>query len=258
MRCLTLNIWNYSGLWTERRRAIASIIQQHLPDVVALQETRHDFRYERGRGQAEQIAELTQYIPTWALGQVYVPILRVDEGISLLTRVPPSAVTTRHLTRNGHERDDENQRLCLGLTLPRDGGPVHVFNTHFSMSAPARRQNAREVFEFVKDQSGSEPAILMGDLNAEPDTPEIRFLIGEETPAGTPPAPAGDFQDCWTALHPHEPGFTYGSGAPVRRIDYVLARNGAISPRSAEIVGAAMVNGVHLSDHMGILVEFDL
>ena len=258
MRCLTLNIWNYSGLWTERRRAIASIIQQHLPDVVALQETRHDFRYERGRGQAEQIAELTQYIPTWALGQVYVPILRVDEGISLLTRVPPSAVTTRHFTRNGHERDDENQRLCLGLTLPRAEGSVHVFNTHFSMSAPARRHNAREVFEFVKDQSGSEPAILMGDLNAEPHTPEIRFLIGEETLAGTPPPPAGDFRDCWTALHPHEPGFTYGSDAPVRRIDYVLVRNVATSPRSAEIVGAAMVNGVYPSDHMGILVEFDL
>lgn len=258
MRCLTLNIWNYSGLWTERRRAIASIIQQHLPDVVALQETRHDFRYERGRGQAEQIAELTQYIPTWALGQVYVPILRVDEGISLLTRVPPSAVTTRHFTRNGHERDDENQRLCLGLTLPRAEGSVHVFNTHFSMSAPARRHNAREVFEFVKDQSGSEPAILMGDLNAEPHTPEIRFLIGEETLAGTPPPPAGDFRDCWTALHPHEPGFTYGSDAPVRRIDYVLVRNVATPPRSAEIVGAAMVNGVYPSDHMGLLVEFDL
>jgi len=257
VRCLTLNVWNYSGPWKERRRAIASIIQQHLPDVVALQETRHDFRYERGRGQAEQIAELTQYIPTWTLGQVYVPILRVDEGVSFLTRVPPSAVTTRHLTRNRHERDDENQRLCLGLTLPRARGSVHVFNTHFSMSAPARGQNAREVFEFVKDQSGSEPAILMGDLNSEPHTPEIRFLIGEEVLAGTPP-PAGDFQDCWTALHPHEPGFTYGSGTPVRRIDYVLARNVATSPRSAEIVGAAMVNGVYPSDHMGLLVEFDL
>jgi len=223
--------------------------------VVALQETRHDFRYERGRGQAEQIAELTQYIPTWTLGQVYIPILRVDEGVALLTRVPPSAVTTRHLTMNGHQRDDENQRLCLGVTLSRAGGSVHVFNTHFSMSAPARRHNAREVFEFVKEHSGSEPAILMGDLNAEPNTPEIRFLIGEETLAGTS---AGDFYDCWTAVHPHEPGFTYGSGAPVRRIDYVLARNLPASPRSAQIVGADMVNGVYPSDHMGILVEFDL
>lgn len=254
MKCLTFNIWNYSRPWKERRRAIVSLIQQHLPDVVALQETRHDFRYERGVGQAEQIADLTQYIPTSALGQVYVPFLRVDEGVSFLTRVQPSAVVTHHLSMDWHERDDENQRLCLGITLQCAGGLVHAFNTHFSMSAMARRRNAREVFEFVKQHSGSEPAILMGDLNAEPHTPEIRFLIGEESLMGT----EGDFRDCWTAVHPSEPGFTYGSGDPVRRIDYVLARNVPTSPRRVEIVGAAMVDGVYPSDHMGILVEFDL
>jgi endonuclease/exonuclease/phosphatase family metal-dependent hydrolase len=251
MRVMTFNIWNYNPSWKERRALIAGLIKHHQPDVVALQETRHDFRFERGKGQGEQIAELTGYYPTFALGQVYIPLLRVAEGLTILARDAPVRTTVEQLTRHWGERADQNQRVCLCVTVSSGGSLFHVFDTHFSLSAAARRTNALEVTRFVAEQAQGEPAVLMGDLNAEPDAPEIRFLTGQEPLEGQ----TASFTDCWTSAHPDAPGFTYASFNPVRRIDYVLGLNLPAGVKGAEIIGGEASNGVYPSDHMGLVVD---
>jgi endonuclease/exonuclease/phosphatase family metal-dependent hydrolase len=251
---MTFNIWNYNRPWPVRRRLIADIIAAHQPDVIALQETRHDWRFERGKGQGEQLAELTGYHPTSAVGQVYVPILRVDEGLTILTRSEPQRTYLHSLTIYPRDREDENQRICLGVGLEIAGTAVDVYDTHFSLSASARLSNAVEVARFIRETSEERPAVVMGDLNAEPDTPPIRFLLGREEVEGQ----TGDFADCWVLANPGQPGYTYGSFDPVRRIDYVLARNLPIGVSAASIVGAEAVNGVYPSDHMGIVVDIRL
>ncbi|HLJ66058.1 MAG TPA: endonuclease/exonuclease/phosphatase family protein [Chloroflexota bacterium] len=251
---MTLNIWNYNRPWPKRRALIASLIMNLQPDVVCLQETRHDWRYDKGRGQGEQLADATGYHPTWAVGQVYVPILRVDEGLTILTRSQPERVMSRRLTRLPHEREDENQRVCLGVGLDIEGREVHVYDAHFSLSEAARLANARECAELVRTESGSLPSLLMGDLNARPDTPPIRFLTGEPVIDGE----AGDFADCWAAVHGDEPGFTYSSNRPYHRIDYVLARNLEGRIAAAHIVGGDPEDGVYPSDHLGIVVDINL
>lgn len=249
---MTFNIWNYHRPWKERRAIIADLIRHHQPDVAVLQETRHDFRYEGGLGQDEQLAAITGYHPTWAKGQVYVPILRVDEGLAILTRETPKAVMMRELARLPHERDDSNQRVCLGVTVESRGREVHIFNTHFSLSERARVSNAREVARFIREQSGDEPALVMGDLNAEPHTLPIRFLLGEEEIDGE----VGDFVDCWLAANPQDPGYTYASWEGIRRIDYVLGRNLPVGPLTAELIGMDAANEVYASDHLGIVTTF--
>jgi endonuclease/exonuclease/phosphatase family metal-dependent hydrolase len=249
---MTFNIWNYNRPWTRRRALIADLILQHRPDVVALQETRHDWRYERGKGQGEQLAELTGYHPAWALGQVYFPGLRVDEGLTTLTPAPPLRAMSRELTKHRRDRGDRNQRVCLGVTVEVDARRVDVFNSHFSLSPTARETNALEAATFIREVSGRGPALLMGDLNALPDTPPIRFLLGQAELQGQ----TGDFIDCWKQVHPNQPGFTYGSFHPTHTIDYVLART-IRAVRSAQIVGGEAVDGVYPSDHMGLVVELD-
>lgn len=251
MRVMTFNIWNYNPPWNERRALIVDLIKHHQPDVVALQETRHDFRFERGRGQGEQIAELAGYHPTFAVGQVYVPVLRVDEGLTILTRAEPARTAVTQLTSHPRERADQNQRICLCVTVPGEGGPFHIIDTHFSLSEVARRTNALEAARFVAEQAQGGPAVLMGDLNAEPDAPEIRFLTGQEQLEGE----TARFVDCWTALHPDSPGYTYASFEPVRRIDYVLGRNLSAGIQGVEIIGGEARDGVYPSDHMGIVVD---
>jgi endonuclease/exonuclease/phosphatase family metal-dependent hydrolase len=254
MKVMTFNIWNYTRPWKERRELIAGLIKHHKPDAVALQETRHDFRYERGKGQGEQLAEMTGYHATVAVGQVYLPILRVDEAVTILTLQPPKRSFQRELARLPRERDDENQRVCVGVLLNVNGRDVHVFDTHFSLSSPARMSNALEISRFIKDESEDSPAVLMGDLNAEPNADAIRFLHGAFSYAGE----TGDFFDCWTAAHPNDEGFTYASFEPVRRIDYVFARNLPASGIKAEIIGTESRNGVYPSDHLAIVVDLPL
>jgi endonuclease/exonuclease/phosphatase family metal-dependent hydrolase len=248
---MTFNIWNYNRPWQIRRRLIAELIVAHEPDVVALQETRHDRRFERGKGQGEQLAELTGYHLTSAVAQVYVPLWRVDEGLTILTRRPPARTMLRRLTINRRDRQDENHRICLGVTLEEDGHPFDVYDAHFSLSETARCTNALEVAQFVEQESVERPAVLMGDLNAEPDAPPIRFLLGQQPLNGI----TADFVDCWQLANPGQPGYTYASFDPVRRIDYVLGRNLPAGVTSATVIGGQAVEGVYPSDHMGIVVE---
>jgi endonuclease/exonuclease/phosphatase family metal-dependent hydrolase len=243
MRCLTQNIWNYSQPWRQRRDLLAALIRRENPDVVCLQETRHDWRYERGRGQGEQLAEMTGYHPVSAVGQVYMPIARIDEGVTILTKQPPIRTVLTRLTRDPHDRDDENERICLGVRLDL-GTEVDVYNTHFSLSENMRISNARDTAAFIRRESGPRPAILMGDLNAYPDTPPVRYLRDE----------AG-FVDCWTAAHPDNPGFTYSPWNPDHRIDYVLGLNLAGPVTGARVVGFESENGVYGSDHLGVVVD---
>lgn len=251
---MTFNIWNYTHPWPARRQMIADLIGKHQPDVVALQETRHDFRFERGRGQGEQIASLTDYHPVSAVAQIYLPILRVDEGLTILSREAALETSVFRLTQLPHERRDENRRICLGARLQHEGRSLRIIDTHFSLSARARMSNAIEAARYAREWGAREPTVVMGDLNAEPEEDSIRYLVGAGEIAGE----HSDLVDCWVAAHPHDSGFTYASSGPVRRIDYVLARNLPAGAISAFTVGGEARGGVYPSDHLGIVVDLPL
>jgi endonuclease/exonuclease/phosphatase family metal-dependent hydrolase len=138
------------------------------------------------------------------------------------------------------------------VVLKSGGQEQYVFDTHFSLNPEARLRNAIETMTFIREASSDAPAILMGDMNADPGDPPMRYLRGELTIAGS----SGDFVDCWAALHPDEPGCTDESWNLRRRIDYVLARNPSSPPVRAERLGREPVGGIYMSDHLAVLVEF--
>jgi endonuclease/exonuclease/phosphatase family metal-dependent hydrolase len=211
--------------------------------VIGLQEARHDFRFERSRGQGEQLAADTGYVVTEALAQVYVPFLRVDEGLVILSRERPIDTVVARLGRLTDERQDENRRICLGARLRQDDAEVDFYTTHFSLGPRARLNNAAEVIAFIEQHSAGRPAILTGDLNALPESPEI-LLLREH------------FTDVW-ATSSRETGLTYPAHGPVRRIDYIFASN-VQSVHSVALVGSDAENGVYPSDHLGIVADLDL
>jgi endonuclease/exonuclease/phosphatase family metal-dependent hydrolase len=112
------------------------------------------------------------------------------------------------------------------------------------------------------EESGSFPAILCGDMNAEPDSDEIRYLCGLTT-LGT--GRSVYFQDTFAIAGDGTPGFTYTrrnpySGPlrePDRRIDYIWVRGRDDAhrgePLDARVVFDAPVNGTYPSDHFGVL-----
>jgi endonuclease/exonuclease/phosphatase family metal-dependent hydrolase len=104
---------------------------------------------------------------------------------------------------------------------------------------------------------------LTGDLNAEPDSDEVRLLCGHKTP----PARSGFvLVDAWRYAETDAIPWTWDRAnphvtatmEPSARIDYVLVgpphdRRGRIS--SAERLGHRPVGGVWPSDHAGLLVK---
>jgi endonuclease/exonuclease/phosphatase family metal-dependent hydrolase len=78
------------------------------------------------------------------------------------------------------------------------------------------------------------PTLLLGDMNASPDAPELQPLFAR-------------MHDSW--LPTTGPGFTYPADTPTQRIDYVLVSpNGRVDTAFVPFVPAA-------SDHRPVVVD---
>jgi endonuclease/exonuclease/phosphatase family metal-dependent hydrolase len=146
-------------------------------------------------------------------------------------------------------------------------GPFQVFCTHLSWRADwsgVRQAQIGAVCEVVRRHSPRQfPAILCGDLNAEPVSDEIRMLTGR----AAVPVPGVVFHDAWEAA---------GEGAsatisrrnpyceaaldPEMRIDYVMVgwakSGGAGQVLHARVAGDVPDDdGVVGSDHYAVVAE---
>jgi endonuclease/exonuclease/phosphatase family metal-dependent hydrolase len=183
----------------------------------------------------------------------------MDVGNAVLSRWP----VVRHdsLVLPG---GDGQTVLYAAVAAP--DGEVPFFTTHLT-SAPSgsalRCDQVRAVARFVADHDRTgHPPVLVGDLNAEPDSDEIRLLGGHLT---APAVPGLVLLDAWRFAE--GPGWTFArrnpyladSGLPDGRIDYVhvglrgLARTGR--PRAARVAGDEPVDGVWPSDHFAVVAE---
>lgn len=146
-----------------------------------------------------------------------------QEGVALMTRYPIIHTDFIQLTRNYSDSDDAHNRICLGAIIDTPAGQISVFTTHFSLSANARKRNIVELYEFML--SFPPPYILTGDLNTEPDSPEIHFLQGSLEWNGI----RSNLKDAWNVVKDRmeladQTGWTYTtlSEEPKKRIDYIF------------------------------------
>ena len=128
----------------------------------------------------------------------------------------------------------------------------------------ASRWPIQGVEELVADSDRH--TILLGDLDAEPDSASVRFLRGLQSLEGMSVC----YQDAWERVHPGQPGPTYTSrnalqaaGAhdwPFSQIDHILVRCGARSQPTLDIAACELafdepVDGAWASDHIGVLAD---
>ena len=124
----------------------------------------------------------------------------------------------------------------LQATVEINGAVVRVFNTHLDYRADprVRKQQVTELMAYMG--SASMPTLVLGDLNANPDAPELQPLFER-------------LHDTWQDMA--GPGFTYPADKPVKRIDYILAS-------SHFRVRSASVPVTEVSDHRPVLVDLVL
>ncbi len=258
LRVLTWNLWWRFGPWERRRPAIAATLAALEPDVVALQEV---WGEPGGTNLAAELAGELGYHHAFA---ARLKLDGVEFGNAVLSRWPITSSTATDLPA---PPDVDEQRLVLRADIDGPRHPLQVFSTHlnwrFDQSA-IRSDQVRTIAEAIAGAPPREfPPVLCGDLNAVPDSDEVRMLTGRTAV----PVPRLVLHDAWEVAGGGGPGHTWSNANPYaaldlepdRRIDYVLVgwpkRGGVGHVTSCRVVGTEPVDGVVPSDHYGVLAE---
>jgi endonuclease/exonuclease/phosphatase family metal-dependent hydrolase len=188
---------------------IARAIRAEDPDIVALQEV--DVRWSERSGFADQAAELGAALGMHVrFGAIYSLAAQAGFGLAILSREPIVEFTNHVIPRLSTQTEAAEPAPMPGFleaVVSVGGERVHVFNTHLDYRADPRVREMQVARMLELMDEGAEPVILMGDLNARPDAPELQPLLAR-------------FTDAWSVAP--GAGWTYPGAMPDRRIDYIL------------------------------------
>jgi endonuclease/exonuclease/phosphatase family metal-dependent hydrolase len=263
VRIATWNLWGRYGPWEERLPAITETLRRVGADIVGLQEAWEDDH----RNQASELAEALGYADP-----VYAANLERDgarSGNAVLSRWPIGRREVRRLPREGAGvADDEGEeRLAVLAEVEGPRGPIQVFCAHLSWRADhsgVRQEQVSAICAFVREsRPRTFPAVLLGDLNADPDSDEIRALTGQRAV----PVPGVVFRDTWTGVGNSDRGVTWSNTNPFaaasldvdRRLDHILVAapkaGGCGQPLTTAIFGDEPIDDMYGSDHFGVVTE---
>jgi endonuclease/exonuclease/phosphatase family metal-dependent hydrolase len=263
VRIATWNVWGRYGPWEARLPAIIETLRAVDADIVGLQEAWED----DARSQAAEIATALGY-PDF----VFAPNLERDgarSGNAVLARWPIGRREVRELPRvAGDYADDEGEeRLVVLADVDGPRGPLQIYCAHLSWRgdhSAIRQEQAGAICRFVRERRPrSFPAVLLGDLNADPDSDELRMLTGQRAGA----LPGVVFRDAWEAAGNEGHGATWSNTNPFaaasldldRRIDHILVgapkANGCGQPVATWLAGDSPVDAMLGSDHFAVVTD---
>ncbi len=252
----TFNIWNRCGPWEERLAAMRKGIASLAPDILALQEVVR--LPEAGFDQAQLLQNDALAFSAFGKNDKS----DYPMGVAILSRWPIKRSRVFPLPTGG---TDEHRSL-LFAEVEAPFGAIPVFVTHLNWrldEGHVREEQMRFLVDTITEHAPKSgfPPLLLGDMNAEPDADEIRFLRGLTRLGGR----STYFADCFGIAGDGSAGATYARRNPFaaplrepdRRIDYVFVRGpdegGRGEPLSASLCLDAAIDGIFPSDHFGVV-----
>lgn len=226
VRIMTYNLHNgfdptgHLGL-----EAIAQVIEAQQPDIIALQEVSRGWAMN---GSLDMLYWLSQRLE---MPYIFGPTADPIWGNALLSRYPilESELVSLPTDDLPLKRGFIWARVDVGA-----GQPLDVIATHFHHPPDGSPIRVMEVQAILDYWRGNGRTILMGDLNAYPETPEMAQL----RQAGLVEA---------ITILSQEPVYTYPSTDPIEHIDYIW-----LTPDLA--VSNLVIPSQPASDHLGIAV----
>jgi endonuclease/exonuclease/phosphatase family metal-dependent hydrolase len=263
LRVMTWNVWWRFESPDEREEAILAVIEKESPDVICLQEV---WAERRGEDQVERFADALEYHAARTDGPWFE---ERSFGNAILSRWPVIDAEQHALPKDdgtpGHRR-------ALYAVTDSPFGPVPIVSVHLEHRLDGtlvRRRQAATLARVIADRRGDPdrdfPVIVGGDLNATPDSDEVRSLTGR-SPL---PVPGLLLMDCWEQAGDGTSGVTWSSenphvgwsAWPNRRLDYLFVswpRPRPIgNPRRCWLTGTEPISGVQPSDHYAVVADFE-
>ena len=200
----------------------AAVVNAAKPDVVGLQEV--DNKTNRSGSDVDQlgeIAKMTSLLPTF-VSKIELP--GGLYGVGVLSREKPLSTTFAYIKGSSHRRVLE---IC-------EFERYYFFNTHFPLTAETRIAAVKVVNEEA-DKRGDKPIFFLGDLNAEPDSAEIKEL-----------------KETWTQISPDDA--TFPADDPKVQIDYIFVRNAD----KVVVHEARVVDDSTTSDHRPVFCDVEI
>lgn len=182
---MTFNIEGHASLLNSGHiEEIAAVIRKYSPDIVGINEAHRGTWQARFDDHVEQLRLLTGM--NVVFGRSYT-FMRGDFGNAILTKGDIVSSDVRELPGTGEPRS------LLESIIRINGGTVQIYVTHTtawgSVNREARRDQLKCILAHVR--SSTHPFILLGDLNAPPDAPELAEFLAQDGMrlAGEPKAP---------------------------------------------------------------------
>lgn len=255
---MTWNVWwRFGGAWREREDGIVATLLAVQPDVVGLCETWAGDGTTQPRLLAERLGGFDATFAPTSIPPVPHPPEEpsqagVQMGVGLVSRWPITGRTVHELP---HPQRTGPPPTAISAILDRPGAPFRVIVTCLEWEtwfAQDQLAQARAVAELAA--ASDLPAVVLGDLNASVDQPEMAPLLAV-------------LADAWPAGGGDPAAVTLSSAVPQaplkavkqidRRIDHVLAHGGGLTVERAFLAGDQPIDGLHPSDHFAVVADLD-
>ncbi|GGN14929.1 endonuclease/exonuclease/phosphatase family protein [Streptomyces fuscichromogenes] len=269
MRIVTWNLWWRFGPWAERQKAILAVLRELRPDVAGLQEVWAADGENLAGWLAGELGMHWAWTPSPASErwQRRIEEPGVQVGNAVLSRWP---VVESEVLRLPAPRELDDGRLALYTRLAAPAHPVPFFTVHLTSQlhlSAVRVEQVTALAEFVAAHRAGTgfPPVVTGDLNAWPDSDEVRRFAGVRT---APVVPGQVFLDAWEYADPAAPSATWDNTnpyvhpglGPSVRVDYIhvgapAGPGGIGTVLTARRAGAGPVDGVWPSDHAAVVAD---
>eukprot|EP01090_Pellita_catalonica_P019458 TRINITY_DN663_c0_g1_i2.p1 TRINITY_DN663_c0_g1~~TRINITY_DN663_c0_g1_i2.p1 ORF type:complete len:432 (+),score=50.85 TRINITY_DN663_c0_g1_i2:41-1297(+) len=253
---MSYNIWNWNGVWEDRKEQLISIILEHSPDIIGFQEIRQNL----DSGAKNQLAQIfaDKRIKKVYKSMIYQPNMvysHDEEGIGVLSKTSILQKDSQKLSFVPHTPDSNRRGILHTLVKLPGRGYLDFFVTHWSYAkGKGQAKNSDETLafmdQFYKPKMGDKfvPQVIVGDFNIYP----------EDTSPYDSLAARGKMRDVWSIAHPDEPGFTFSNLASSDlhdRADRILARGMHLQETELVRVGwRENFNNIPPSDHLGLVM----
>lgn len=170
---MTFNIEGHASfLKSEHIAEIAKVIRKYHPDIVGINEAHRNTWQARFGDHAQELSRLTGM--NVVFGRSYT-FMHGDFGNAMLTRGKILSSDVHDLPGTGEPR------TMLESIVRINGGTIEFYVTHTTAWASINRETRDVQLQCLNAHlnASAYPFIMVGDLNAPPDSPEIaHFLNG--------------------------------------------------------------------------------